>query len=133
MNTNTAILKWDVTVQKGLLVINTLGILVGVVCHPFLYLVLILQFVEGFYQLISNGMHLRFPHKSIGYRKFRIIHFWGSIIFLILFGLVLAHEPGEISMIFITLIIPQTIFYCYFALCYSELKYLNHREFHILR
>jgi hypothetical protein len=133
MNTNTAILKWDVTVQKGLMALNSLLILATIFAPGFLYVLLPLQFIEGLYQLISSGMHLHFPHKSIGFIKFRLIHFWGSLAYLIILGFMLAYQPDGILMAITALLIPQCIFYAYFALCYTELKQLQNREFHILR
>jgi hypothetical protein len=133
MNTNTAILKWDVTVQKGLMVLNSLLILATIFAPGFLCVLLLLQFIEGLYQLISSGMHLHFPHKSIGFVKFRLIHFWGSLAYLCLLVLLCLDGHGGVWMFLTAIVIPQCVFYGYFFLCYSELKQLQNREFHILR
>ena len=133
MNTNTTILKWDVTVQKGIILLNTLCIIAGIFSSPFFLLVLALQFFSGLYQLISSAVHLRFPHRSIGYRQYRTLHFWGGLAYVCLLGFIWSHDPGKPLLIITALIIPQCILYSYFALCYYELKYLEHLEFHILR
>lgn len=133
MSTNTSILKWDVKVQTGLVVLNLLLWLWLTLDRSPLFFILILQFICGLYQLISSGIHLTHPHKSIGFVKFRLLHFWGGIAFLFLFGLTMSHEPGNVLMALFVFIIPQCILYGYFLLCRAELKQLEHREFHILR
>jgi len=135
MNTNTEILVWDVRIQKGLAILNALLILASLF-GPLIYLLLFLQLLECPYQLISSGLHLGFPHKSIGYRQYRLIHFWGGLAYLALFAFVfiqLLNQPHDRLLLLTGVIIPQCIFYGYFALCYRELKQLQSREFHILR
>jgi hypothetical protein len=132
MNTNTATLKTDVTIQKGLVALNALVFLVSIVNPHFLVIILPLQFFGGIYQLVSSGIHLRLAHKSLGYRQYRLLHFWGCLAYLCAIILWSPHLGQIVPTIFVV-IIPQVIFYCYFALCYFELKQLQHREFHILR
>ena len=135
MSTNTAILKWDVMIQKLLIALNTVLIIATLLSMSFFLLVLTLQFFGGLYQIISSGFHLRFPHKSIGFRQYRLLHFWGGLAyvsFLVLIGYCQL-QPNQVIMALVLLVIPQCILYSYFALCYLELKQLQHREFHILR
>jgi hypothetical protein len=132
MNTNTAILKSDVTFQKALIAINVLAILACVINFYFIMAILLLQLFGGLYQLASSSINLRLNHKSIGYRQYRLLHFWGGLTYVCIIMLWSPHLGQIISTIFV-LLIPQCIFYAYFALCYNELKYLQHREFHILR
>ncbi len=133
MSTNTSILKWDVKIQTGLVALNLLLWPCLALDRSAFFFILILQFICGIYQLISNGVHLTHPHKSMGFVKFRMFHFWGGIAFLFLFGLVISHEPPKVIMALFVIVIPQLIFYGYFFLCRAELKQLEHREFHILR
>ena len=133
MNTNTEILKWDVTVQKGLMTFNSLLILATIFVPAFSYFLWPWQFLVGLYQLISSGMHLRFPHKSIGFLKFRVVHFWGSLVYLCSLVLTCTYVTNGVMLLVSGLVIPQCIFYAYFTLCYAELKQLQNREFHILR
>ena len=132
MSTNTEFLKGDVAIQKGLIAINTLLILSSIINPPFVVLILVLQFFGGLYQIITSGAHLCLQHKSIGYRQYRLLHFWSCLAYLCLLKLSSPHLGNIVSTITV-IIIPQCIFYSYFALCYYELRYLEHREFHILR
>ena len=128
----TKILKWDLIVQMALLAINCLLLLTIIFAPTFLYFLLPWQVLVGFYQLISSGLFLRFWYKSAAYRKFRLIHFWGSLVYLCLLDLACTYMNYEVLLWGMAFIIPQCVFYAYFALCYFELKQLKNREFHIL-
>ena len=130
----TKILKWDVDIQLFLVAINTVLLSLSLFLRDFAYAFLLLQFVEGAYQLMSSGINLLLNHKSLGFAELRRLHFFGSIAYLVvLFGVVTIDLSNALLAIALFIIVPQIIFYCYFLLCRRELQFLINREFHILR
>ena len=131
----TKILKWDVVLQSLMIPFNLIFTLVP----SFWFFLLLLQFFEGIYQLISSGINLSMGHKSIGYKQYRQLHFIGSIAYIAFLCLLI--EAGsfmeglifKIAMLVFFVIIPQAISYAYFWLCKKELVYLQNREFFILK
>ena len=126
-------LKWDLIVQTALMAVNSLLLVIIIFAPAFLYVLLPWQVLVGFYQLISNGLYLRFCHKSTGYIKFRLIHFFGSLIYLFLLQLSCTYVHCEALLWGMAFIIPHCVFYAYLALCYYELRQLQKDEFQILQ
>ncbi len=129
----TKILKYDVAVQTVLVVINLLTYLAFALDRDLGYLILILQFIIGMWQLTSSGLHLLLQHKSIGYMQWRALHFWGSVCYISLLAVLAGWYYLYLLGLLLVVIIPQGILYAYFWLCRSELHYLQNREFFILR
>ena len=126
----TKFLKWDLIVQTALMAVNSVLLVIIIFAPAFLYFLLPWQVLVGFYQLIGSGLYLRFWYKSTGYIKFRLIHFFGSLIYLFLLQLAFTYTPEEALLWGMAFIIPQCVFYAYFALCCYELKQLRSEEFH---
>ena len=130
----TKLLKWDLIVQTGLMAINSLLLMVIIFAPTFLYFLLPWQVLVGFYQLTSNGLYLRFSTERTAYRGFRLIHFWGSLIYLGLLQLACTYIHFEEALLWgMAFIVPQAVFYAYFVLCFKEFKELRNAEFHILQ
>lgn len=127
----TKLLQWDVTLQTVLVLLS-----LGIIFLPLLWYFLLVPIVMLWaYQLLSNCIHLLLNHKSIGYTAFRKLYFFASIaypVFVYLYmeqGMNMPTWVGTVT-IFIT---PVLIVGLYYYLCYSELQYLKHREFFILK
>ena len=130
----TKILKWDVDIQIFLVAVNTMLLSLSLFLRDFAFLFLLLQFIEGAYQLTSSGVNLLLNHKSLGFAELRRLHFFGSIAYLvILFGVVTIDVSNALIAISMFILVPQIVFYSYFLLCRRELRFLTNREFHILR
>ncbi len=127
----TTILKWDYRIQFVLGVLNVIGL----VALWFLsYIILFFQVLLGLYQLTSSAIHILLNHKSLGFIKWRMLHFWGSLIYLVIvFSFVYKDEFHQVAWITFVIIIPQFILYTYIWLCKKELDWLEHNEFHILK
>jgi len=127
----TQILKWDVTLQT-LLVLLSLGFVLFPVLWYFLLAPLAVLWV---YQLLSNGTHLLLNHKSVGYIGFRKVHLLGAVfypVFLYLYMYKAPYMPVWVGTM-VLFVIPPLVVGLYYYLCYSELNYLKHREFFILK
>jgi hypothetical protein len=131
---STQILKYDVGFQKFLIGLNLLFLILGLAVNKgfFLY-ILGMQFIGGAAQLTGSGMHLMLQHKSIGFSFWRKVHFTGSVIYMVLLGLLTKTDVDGALWFIAVFAIPQCIFYAYFFLCFKELKFLENREFHMLR
>ena len=129
----TKILKWDVDIQKFLIVVNII-VFVAMISNGGLSNVWFFSMaLSGFFQIIGNAIHILVGHKSIGYRNLRLWHFWCSLFYIyFFFAIFYAFAVVALRWVFV-IIIPEAAFFAYFSLCYHELKYLQHREFHILR
>ncbi len=130
----TKILKWDVMFQEFMIAANILFVVLAfLITKGFFFYILIMQFIGGAAQLTGSGIHLRLQHKSLGFAFWRRLHFYGSLIYLAtVFILFSKYNDGMVWFIMFFLI-PQVIFYAYFFLCFKELRFLQSREFHILR
>ena len=133
MNTNTEILKWDVDLQKILVVINVVALLGMLVDGGLFYVWFYSLAISGTLQIISNVVHLLLAHKSIGYASLRLWHFWCSLLYIFFFVAIFNALGADVLRWVTMIIIPETVFFAYFTLCSHELNYLQHREFHILR
>ena len=127
----TRLLYWDVAFQALLLALNLL-----ILCIPWLWYYLLVPIVVIWsYQFISGAVNLLLNHKSIGYRAFRKLHFITAVMYPAFLAVYVEQAAGfpvwvGTAAIFI---VPQAILFAYCYLCYSELSYLKHREFFILK
>ena len=80
----TKILSWDVNIQGFLVIVNLLLMCTAFIIQDLILMLLGLQLFTAIYQLISSGVNLRLQHKSMGYQKFRLMHFWGAVVYLVL-------------------------------------------------
>ena len=130
----TKFLNWDVNIQWFLVAVNSLLLLLTLLVHDFVMLLLLLQFFIGSYQLTSSGIHLAMSHKSIGFIGYRQLHFFSSVVYLVILSLITKTGINDTAiLVCLFVVIPQVILYAYFFLCVKELHFLQNREFHILR
>jgi hypothetical protein len=124
MNTNS--LKTDVTFQSFLVAANVIFLIASIAQKDFLGFIIVLQFIGGVVQLLGGGIHLYFDDRISPYFKYRNLHFIGSLLYLaMLFALGYMGVGHETFWIIILFIIPQIIFYAYYALSIIEMNYLE--------
>jgi len=124
MNTNS--LKTDVTFQSFLVAANVIFLIASIAQTDFLGFIIVLQFIGGVVQLLGSGIHLYFDDRISPYFKYRNLHFIGSLLYLaMLFALGYMGVGHETLWIIILFIIPQIIFYAYYALSIIEMNYLE--------
>ncbi|MFM2306914.1 MAG: hypothetical protein RLZZ367_1583 [Bacteroidota bacterium] len=127
----TSILKWDLRVQIGMVVINLLAVATTLV-EP--TLLLIVQFLIGTYQLCSSALHIFLKHKSIGFTQWRVRHLFGSLLYLVFLAAFGSTDfMGAAGFVILVIIVPQIILFAYVGLCKKELEFIQEREFHILK
>lgn len=124
MNTNS--LKTDVTFQSFLVAANVILFIAMIANVEFLIFLVLLQFIGGVVQLLGSGLHLYFDDRISPYFKYRNLHFIGSLLYLaMLFLLGYCNVGNNTVWVIILFIIPQIIFYAYYALSIIEMNYLE--------
>lgn len=135
-------LRIDLAIQYTLAGVNLLLIIAGFINVDFWYWVIYNQIIINVYHFITNAIHLKAEHRSLGfsYQRKRYINLCiGYVpiccaITIVLIYLWLLLPLLCVGVFFVMwFVIPQIELHRYIYLCKKEVDFIEHNEFHILK
>lgn len=135
-------LRIDLAIQYTLAGVNLLLIIAGFIDAQFWSWMLFNQIFLNIYHFITNSLHLKAQHRSVGfsYDRKRYMNLClayvpiGCVITILLVYLWLLLPLLCAGMLFVMwFVIPQIVLHRYIYLCKKEVDFIEQNEFHILK